>query len=57
MLNKLYTEVLYIVHNEYLRHGEKLDVNDLYIDYFRRRPKGSEMMQLELAKMITKKIP
>ena len=42
MSNKFYTKGLYIVHNEYLRHWEKLDVNDFYIDYFIRRAKGSE---------------
>ena len=40
--NTFYTERLYIAHNECLRHGKKLDVNDLYIDYFIKTAKGSE---------------
>ena len=40
--NTFYTERLYIAHNECLRHGKKLDVNDLYIDYFIKTVKGSE---------------
>ena len=40
--NKLYTEGLYIVHDEYLRHGKKLEVNNFYIDYFTRKAKGSQ---------------
>ena len=42
MWNIFYTEGLYIAHDEYLRHGKKLGVNDWYIDYFIRRAKGSE---------------
>ena len=45
-MNKCYTEGLYIVHNEYLRDGKRLDVNDFYIDYFIRRAAGSEKTQL-----------
>ena len=56
MSNKFYTEGLYIAHDEYLRHGKKLDTNDFYIDYFIRTSKGSENDAVIIRKDDYKKI-
>ena len=55
--NKFYTEWLYIVDNEYLRHGKKLDVNNFCIDYFISRTKGSENGAVIASKDDYQKIP
>ena len=45
------------MHDGYLRHGKKLDVNDFYIDYFIRRVKGSENDAVIIRKDDYQKIP
>ena len=55
--NKCYTKGLYIVHNEYLKHGKKPDVNDFYIDYFIRRAAGSENDAVIVSNNDYQKIP
>ena len=55
--NRFYTKILYIVHDEYLRHGKRLDVNDCCIDYFIRRAKGSENDAVIVSKDDYQKIP
>ena len=57
MSNKFYTEELYIVHDEFLRNGEKLDVDDFYIDYFIRTAKGSENDAVIVSKDDYQKLP
>ena len=57
MSNKFYTEELYIVHDEFLRNGEKLDVDDFYIDYFIRTAKGSENDAVIVSKDDYRKLP
>ena len=57
MSNKFYTEGLYIAHDENLRLGKKLDVNDFYIHYFIRRSKGRENDTVIVSKDDYQKIP
>ena len=45
------------MHNEYLKHGKKPDVNDFYIDYFIRRAAGSENDAVIVSNNDYQKIP
>ena len=45
------------MHDEYLRYGKKLEVDDFYIDYFIRTAKGSENDAVIVSKDDYQKLP